>query len=236
VSLGEFFNALGYLVGGFVFWLALKARGTATSGFALVLCAGFVFAVLGAKLTQLLFEGWPFTIPVEAALDPRTGGRALAGGLIFGWIGVEVAKRRLGIKRSSGDQFALALCAGEAVGRIGCYFSGCCYGTISELPLAVEQHGALRHPAQLYSAAVAALMLGVLVLVKAHFGSSLREGALFKVYLLLFATSRFGLEFVRQRDSVWVGLSPMQWFCLELVVGVAVMIVLSRRTARREPA
>ncbi|MEZ0325100.1 MAG: prolipoprotein diacylglyceryl transferase [Fimbriimonas sp.] len=227
MTLGELFNMLGYLVGGLVFWVAMRARGTATNGFAIVVLAGFICAVLGAKMTQVVFEGWPFSVPLEAGVDPRNGGRALLGGLLFGWAGVEIAKKRLGIRRSSGDQFALALCAGEAVGRIGCFFSGCCYGSVCELPWAVEQHGALRHPAQLYSAGVALSMLGVLLLIRSQY--RLREGMLFQIYLAMFGATRFGLEFVRQRDSLWMGLSPMQWFCLELVVGVFAFQLIRRR-------
>ena len=120
--------------------------------------------------------------------------------------------------------FALALPAGEAVGRIGCFFNGCCYGTVCDLPWAVEQHGALRHTAQLYTALIS---LGIFLLLLKYRAKLPREGDLFKLYLLLFGSSRFLLEFLRQNDTFWFGLTPMQWFCLELMVVAG--ITLRRR-------
>lgn len=225
MTLGTLFTALSYLVGALVFLWAARVRKMSTEGTWVVVAIGFVFAMVGAKLTQLVAEGWPWRVPLSVALDPRNGGRALLGGLIFGWIGVEVAKRRLGIRRSMGDFFALAIPAGEAVGRIGCHFNGCCYGEKCDLPWAVYQHGAWRQPAQLYSAAVALLTFVFLLWLRPRLT---REGDLFKVYLVIFGLTRFGLEFVRWRESLYFGLSAMQWFCLELVVGVAALITLGR--------
>ena len=189
---------------------------------------GFVAGIVGAKLTQTLASG----LPVSSMANP--GGRALLGGLAFGWLAVEVAKRVMGIRRSTGDLFALALPAGEAIGRIGCHLNGCCYGERCDLPWAVWQHGASRHPAQLYSAATAAATFGLLLWLsgspspsgsswRGGWGERLREGDLFRLYLLLFGLSRFALEFVRWRESTVLGLSPMQWFCLDLVASVGLL-------------
>lgn len=230
MNLGTFFTALSYLTGALVFLWAARTRRMATEGTWMVVAIGFVCAMVGAKLTQLVAEGWPLRISTAVALDPRNGGRALLGGLIFGWIGVEIAKRRLGIRRSMGDFFALALPAGEAVGRIGCHFNGCCFGEKCDLPWAVYQHGALRQPAQLYSAAVALFTFAFLLWLRPRLA---REGDLFKAYLVTFGVTRFGLEFVRWRESLILGLSPMQWFCLELVLGVTVAFTLRRRAEVR---
>ena len=228
--LGTFFTGLGYLVGAFVLWWAASTKKLATKGIGWVAFTGFFAGIIGAKLTQLVAEGWPLRVPLETALDPRAGGRAILGGLIFGWIGVECSKWRLGIRRSSGDLFALALPAGEAVGRIGCFFNGCCYGEKCDLPWAVYQHDAWRHPAQLYSAATSAALFAALVWIRPRLQ---REGDLFLLYLFGFGTTRFLLEFVRWRESLIFGLSPMQWFCAELVAGSIIAFgVKNRRTGK----
>lgn len=211
MTLGEGLTNLSYLVGAAVFAWAAKRKTLATEGMAVLAGIGFTAGIAGAKLTQVLASG----LPATAALQPQIGGRALLGGLVFGWIAVEIAKWRMGIRRSTGDLFALALPAGEAVGRIGCYFNGCCYGEKSGVPWAVWQHNAWRHPAQLYSSATALAIFGALLWLD---GRKLREGDLFRSYLLLFGVTRFGLEFVRWRESTFEGLSPMQWFCLDLIV------------------
>jgi phosphatidylglycerol:prolipoprotein diacylglycerol transferase len=226
VTVGEVFTALGYLTGVAVLvWAAMQKR-LATEGMAWLALSGLLGGVLGAKLTELIFEGWPVKVSFLAGLDPRAGGRALLGGMICGWLAVEIAKRRLGIKRSTGDLFALALPAGEAVGRIGCFFNGCCYGTACRVPWAVYQHDAWRHPTQLYSSVTAALIFAGLLAIRNRLK---REGDLFRVYLIAFGASRFGLEFLRQNDTLWFGLTPMQWFCLELVLFGSLTLVLPRR-------
>ena len=225
MTLGLAFTALGYLTGALVFFWAAREKGVATDGMGRLAAIGFFGGILGAKLTQLLFEGWPWRVPAATILDPSVGGRALLGGLVVGWVCVEVAKRRLGIQRSTGDLFALALPAGEAVGRIGCYFNGCCYGSECELPWAVWQHDAFRHPAQLYSAVVAGGIFFALAAVR----KTVSPGELFRWYLLLFGVTRFALEFLRYRESLWWGLSPMQWFCIELAAFAGLSLTFSAR-------
>lgn len=200
----------------------------ATEGMWRVAVAGILGGLVGAKLSQLLSQGWPVSIPWFVALDPAAGGKSLLGGLLVGWMCVEIAKRRLGIRRSTGDMFALALPAAEAVGRIGCYFNGCCFGTETQVPWAIHQHGAWRHPSQLYLSASAMLIFLGLLYARRRLS---REGDLFKLYLILFGSSRFLIEFFRSQTTYLGGLSPMQWFCLELVVGtLGVLIVRARRT------
>jgi phosphatidylglycerol:prolipoprotein diacylglycerol transferase len=218
---GEIVTGLGYLTGGLVLFWAARTRGVATEGMGLVALAGFVCAILGAKVTQAVFEGAP-----QAALSVSAGGRSLLGGLLFGWLGVEVAKRRLGIRRSTGDLFALALPAGEAVGRIGCFLNGCCYGAETDGPLAVWQHGAMRHPAQIYSSVASMLLFGFLLWMRPRVRI---EGELFRLYLVGFGAFRFGLEFLRWRESTVFGLSLMQWSCLELIVYGTLWIALKER-------
>jgi phosphatidylglycerol:prolipoprotein diacylglycerol transferase len=193
------------------------------------LCGG----VLGAKVTEwVLAGGAGLAAHPLAVLDPRLGGRALIGGVIVGWGVVEVAKRRLGIRRSTGDLFALALPAGEAVGRVGCFFNGCCYGVPTALPWAVYQHGAWRHPAQLYAAALALTLFAALAAMRDRLP---REGDLFRLYLALFGAGRFVLEFVRERTLSFGGLSLAQWICLELAVACGLALALSRRRAVSVP-
>jgi len=197
--------------------LVLSARkgGIATQGMGKVAVAGLIGGVLGAKVTQLLVEGWPNKVPFWTILDPKAGGKALMGGLLIGWVSVATAKWKLGIRRSTGDHFALALPGGEAVGRIGCYFNTCCYGRVCDLPWAVHQHGAWRHPTQIYSSLAAGLLFGLLLWLKPRLK---REGDLWRCHLAGFGLSRFGLEFLRENDAVVIGLSAMQPLCLELVV------------------
>ena len=152
------------------------------------------------------------------------------GGLIGGWLAVELCKKKLGIRRSTGDMWALALPAGEAVGRFGCYFNGCCFGTVCTAPWAIYQHGAWRHPAQLYAALIAALIFVVLLNLRPKLS---HEGDLFRAWLLLFAVGRFILEFFRESPALFLRLSLAQWICIEILISAAFWWLWTRRAVNR---
>lgn len=214
MSLGFLFTFLGYATGAAVFWWRARERGLATEGFALIAAAAFVGGVAGAKISQWLAAapGAVLQNPLLMA-DSTTGGRTLIGGILGGWLAVRWARRKMGLRRSTGDLFALALPAGEAIGRIGCFFNGCCYGIPASGPWTCYQHGALRHPVQIDMAVSAAAIFAMLW---SRRNTVSRDGELFDSYLLCFGASRFVLEFLRERDIAFAGLSLAQYVCLGL--------------------
>ena len=233
---GSAFTVAAYLVGALVFWARARQKRVATHGFALLgiwaLCGG----VLGAKAvewTSVLGWGW-WQRPLEF-FSLQSGGRTILGGVLGGWLGVELGKRRLGIRRSTGDLFALAIPAGEAVGRIGCHFNGCCYGKVCALPFAIYQHGAWRHPAQIYAALASAVIFVLLWRARDRWP---HEGDAWKAFLVLWGAARFIIEALRAHDAPASGggISSAQWLCLALVILGAVLLWRARRFDRRRVA
>ncbi|MES2392766.1 MAG: prolipoprotein diacylglyceryl transferase family protein, partial [Acidobacteriota bacterium] len=84
----------------------------------------------------------------------QPGGKTIVGGLLGGWMGVELVKALRGVKGRTGDLFAVPLCVGIAVGRLGCFFAGLAddtYGVATSLPWGVDfGDGVRRHPTQIY--------------------------------------------------------------------------------------
>ncbi len=188
---------MGYLTGLVAFgWMAHR-RGLATSGMLSVMGVGLIGGLAGANLTQWLATG--------------SGGKTILGGLVGGYLAVWLYKRRIGLRRPTGDLFAVALCAGEAVGRWGCYFGGCCYGRPTSLPWAVWQHGALRHPTQIY---LSLASLDILVVLLRSERTGLPENGLFYLQGLLYCLARFAIEFWRATPTTTGGLTTAQWACL----------------------
>lgn len=221
-ALGAFLTTAAYVVGALVFYLAARQRRLATEGMGWLAVAGLCGGIVGAKLTEwVLMHPMLLASQPLAFLNPALGGRTLIGGVLVGWLCVEIAKWRLRIRRSTGDLFALALPAGEAVGRIGCFFNGCCFGVPTSFALAVWQHDAWRHPTQLYLAFVAAVIFFALWQLR---NRRQREGDLFKLYLVLWGGSRFVIEFLRQRDVAAGALSMAQWVCVALVATIMTLI------------
>ena len=159
--------------GGFQLYRLLRRRAT-RSGEALpvepnlwIIVGAVLGAAAGSKLLALaesFHQFWPHRA------DPRAwlAGKTIVGGLMGGWIGVEIVKKRLGIRRSTGDLFVFPLIIGMAVGRIGCFLTGLedhTYGVATSLPWGVDfGDGVLRHPTQLYDIVVLFLIAGVLLI------------------------------------------------------------------------
>jgi prolipoprotein diacylglyceryltransferase len=82
------------------------------------------------------------------------GGKTIVGALAFGLVSVELMKRYIGLRQSTGDLYAIPLALGIAIGRIGCFLTGLAdntYGTPTALPWAINfGDGIPRHPTQLY--------------------------------------------------------------------------------------
>src|SRR4051812_31082775 len=119
---------------------------------ALWIIVGCVFgALFGAKLLAWLESAPEYLAAARSGDWAFLGGKTIVGGLLGGWIGVEIVKRILGIGRSTGDIFVFPLILGIAIGRIGCFLPGLpahpC-GVHSRLPWAVDFGDGPRHPTQ----------------------------------------------------------------------------------------
>lgn len=200
----------------------------ATPGHAWVGLGALVGAALGSKLGMLLYAA-DFADMWARMLDWDFTGKTVVGGIGGGWLGVEVTKRLVGVRRSTGDAFAVALPVAQAFGRVGCLLHGCCPGVPYEGPGAVLVGGVWRMPTPLFEAA-GDLALGALLW-------SLRRtprpaGVLFRYYILGYALLRLGTEFARDDAQVRLGgLSSVQWVCLATALGLGGWLWALRRQA-----
>lgn len=231
-ALGQLFTTFAYVAGALVFWLDARRKNMATEGIRWIALAGLCGGVLGAKLSEwLIAHAQILLTQPQLFLDPRMGGRTVIGGVLGGWLCVEIAKKRLGIRRPTGDSFALALPMGETIGRIGCFFNGCCYGVVCERnSFAIWQHGAWRVPTQFVLGAASLLIFFVVLKMR----SKLRDGETWLLYLSLFGASRFVIEFWRERNLVFGALSFAQIVCLVIAISSTRILWKRRRKVENE--
>lgn len=216
ITLSAVCYALGYLTGVLAFaWMA-RRRGFASRAIWLVMQAGLLGGLVGANVTQWLLGG--------------TAGKTVLGGIVGGWLAVVAAKHYAGIRRPTGDLFAVAICAGEAVGRFGCFFGGCCYGKECDLPWHVWQHGAFRHPTQLYLSLSCAVILAILLLAERGWPA---DNRLFYLQGILYCSGRLIVEFFRAAAPEMGGLTVAQWACLAGGVFFAVRLAATSRMGER---
>lgn len=213
------FESLAYFIGFRVYLWQRKRTGDVVNfeHRMWVVAAAIAGAALGSKVLNwfadphLFFQNWrnPYFL---------MSGKTVVGGLIGGLFAVEWAKLRLGITTRTGDLFALPLCLGIAIGRIGCFLSGLeddTYGVATALPWGVDfGDGARRHPTQLYEIVwLALLALWIYRLSRrAH-----RNGDLFKTFMAGYFVFRLAVDFIKPGGTIG-GLTGIQWACVGMLI------------------
>ena len=202
-----------------------------------------IAALVGAKALLLVTDFRQFTAsPAEFLSLARSAG-VFYGGLI---LAIAVAFWYIHRHRmpfwTTCDAFAPAIALGHVTGRLGCFAAGCCYGKPTNVPWAViftnpaaaanvgTPLGIPLHPTQLYEAGAELLIL-VLLLATERRGRPF-PGRTFWLYMILYAVSRYTIEFYRgDPRGVVLGVSTSQFISLVLApLAIAMLIWLSRTT------
>jgi phosphatidylglycerol:prolipoprotein diacylglycerol transferase len=186
----------------------------------------FIWGLVGARLfyvieyhEQFFAEGKPLGQTLVDVLNIANGGLVVFGSLPT----AALAAWRFAVRRglpilTLADCAAPGMLVGLAIGRVGCFLNGCCYGGPCELPWAVSFPAGTEvaarypsavaaasvpvHPAQLYSAIDAAL-LAALAMAWTPFAR--RSGQVFALVLTLHPVSRMLLEAIRVDEPPALG-------------------------------
>jgi prolipoprotein diacylglyceryltransferase len=229
-------ESIGYFAGARVYF-ALR-RKNAAAGEAVLpleqnlwLLVGCVFgAWAGSKVLAWLEMPRHYLALARENPAALMGGKTIVGGLLGGWAGIELAKKILGLTRSTGDAFVWPLALGTAIGRLGCFFTGLddhTYGVATTLPWGVDfGDGLARHPTQLYES-VFVLLLATAIYCGTR-TRALPSGARFRLYFAGYFAFRFGVEFIKPRETPFLSLSAIQ---LASLAGVAFALMTMRRLA-----
>jgi phosphatidylglycerol:prolipoprotein diacylglycerol transferase len=200
-----------------------------------IYCA--IAAIVGAKIMLFIVEpGDFFTLATLQAGGVFYGG--LLASLAVGWW--YIRRVRLPWFKTA-DVFAPAIALGHAIGRLGCFAAGCCWGVECHLPWAVtftnpranELVGVPLnrplHPTQLYESFAEFLIFGILYW---RFHRPHTTGTIISLYLMLYSTARFVVEFFRNHEqgNLWgTPLDTSQWISIGLFLLGAGYFVMSRR-------
>jgi phosphatidylglycerol---prolipoprotein diacylglyceryl transferase len=182
--------------------------------------SAFLGAAFGSKL--------PFALTQTAWF---ADGKTIITGLAGAYLAVEISKRLLGIHIKTGDSYAVPLAAAIAVGRLGCFFNGCCYGTPSDLPWAMDLlgDGVFRHPTQLYESL---FHFGMAIVLWRMSARDLCRTHRLQVYLIAYCGYRFLTEFIRPEPRGWLDLTFYQWASILFAAALAGQWLWERRTER----
>ncbi len=191
--------------------------------------------LIGAKLLMIAFD-WP-DIQIFSLATLQAAG-VFQGGLILALITAILYIRHGKLPALAVfDAFAPGIAIGHAIGRLGCFAAGCCWGRECHLPWAVTFKnpdangltgvplGVPLHPAQLYESATEALLFAFLYW---RYGKPHNPGQIIGLYLLISSVIRFLIEFERFHEQALpfgLPLSITQWIAIGLAILGAILLV-----------
>ncbi|MGE4132753.1 MAG: prolipoprotein diacylglyceryl transferase [Bdellovibrionales bacterium] len=163
---------------------------------------------LGARLLHVVYEDWTFysANPLQIFVV-WNGGFVFYGGLIGAFVGASLfCSWTNEAFWFWADTAALPISLAYAIGRLGCFLNGCCYGKVCALPWAVRFDEFPRHPTQLYATGWELMVLCILTLTERRFKTT---GFLFSTWLILHSLGRVIMEAFRDdpRGESILGLS-----------------------------
>jgi len=157
------------------------------------------------------------------------GGLVFFGGIVFSILAIAFYSKlnKLPVLKYL-DVITPGVAIGYAIGRIGCFLNGCCYGDLCSLPWAVSfpLAGGLRHPTQIYASLSGLLIFSLLIYL---FNKRKFDGQVFASGLILYCVYRFLVEFLRVNPRYFLNLSEAQWVSLAILLLSAWFYLLLRK-------
>jgi phosphatidylglycerol:prolipoprotein diacylglycerol transferase len=245
------FYLLSFLVGfALLIWEGRK-RQFSTVPWMMVVVTAFLFFITGTQIIKFSFEDWQQVLRFQEI--EHNSGRSVLGGILFVVPGLLFAKYLLRFRYSLMDAFAFVTPAGMLIQRFGCFTAGCCHGTPTPVPWAVQYgdsshafHQQIHdniipvsstlplpvHPVALYET-VGCLIIVVLLffVIKKRLAVS---GNLFIAFVGLYAVVRFFTEFFRAESLGGVtpfGITAVQ-LAIVLLVPLIFMVIVAREKNR----
>ena len=229
--------AAAYLLGLQLALTRAKARGLDSTKVMDLGIYIIISALVGAKLLLLVTDFQTFkSNPAELFNLLREGG-VFYGGLIVAVLVALWYIRRVGLPLwTTCDVFAPGIALGHVIGRLGCFFAGCCFGRPTNVPWAITFTNPFAaanvgtplnvplHPTQLYEAGAELLIL-IFLLVTEKKGRMF-PGRTFWLYMLLYAITRYVIEFYRGDERGTVGPFSTSQFISLLLAPLAVLMLI----------
>lgn len=214
------FEAVGMFLG-MRYYFYLKRKSSEKLSFntsAAVLIGATAGALLGSKLIGNLEN--PYTIFENFSFQKFWSSNTIVGGLAFGLLGVELAKKIVHHKESTGDLIVYPLMLAIIIGRVGCFLTGIyeeTYGIPTDSVFGMhlgDQY--LRHPVALYEIGFLILLWISLKYIQNH--KKYHPGFLFQLFMLSYFTFRLLLDFIKPRVEIAGNLGTIQLVCIWVII------------------
>ena len=198
-----------------------------------------ISAIVGSRLLYIVVEYKEYISNPLRIFKVWEGGLVFYGGFIMAMavVIIYIRKHEMNLWKV-GDILAPSVAIGQGVGRLGCFFAGCCYGRETEVPwpFIFKDPNTLApmdvhlHPTQLYDSANGFIIFAILLILRKF---KKFDGQLFWTYTLLYAVGRFIVEIFRGDERGFViesFLSTSQFIAIPLfILSLAMLIRLKQQ-------
>ena len=227
------FIALGFLTGIILALREAKRVGEKPENILDLSFYSIIAAIVGSRLLYIIINyRYYMENPLEMA-KIWSGGLVFYGGFVLALIvGIwYIRKNHLSLWKTV-DVMAPSIAIGQAIGRLGCFSAGCCYGKVTTLPWAVTfsnpeclaNLGVPVHPTQLYSSLNDLFIFLILTVVKRF---KKFDGLLIWLYVLLYSITRSIIEIFRgdDRGFLFEGTLSVSQF-IGIILGITSVFML----------
>jgi phosphatidylglycerol:prolipoprotein diacylglycerol transferase len=249
--------ALAFIVGTYLAVKRGKRQGIESTKIVDLSLYILVSSILGARILYVVLNWNYYKENILDVLKLWEGGLVFYGGLLTAFFTVDwVLKRnKLSVDKVA-DILSAPIALGIAIGRIGCFLNGCCYGKISykwgicfpavdnPLPFTQQAFDGLIPfdaqctlpvlPTQLYESVACLLIFFLLLWLERH---KHFPGFSFWMFILLYSFSRFIIEGMRYYDAnfIWGAFTVSQVISVGLFIcALTVLVMGARRTGLRK--
>jgi phosphatidylglycerol---prolipoprotein diacylglyceryl transferase len=194
--------------------------------------------VVGARIFYILLNLGEYIHTPLSFFNVREGGLSWHGALIGGLIGAFLLARAKKLPLGVVSDFAavhstIAL----AIGRMGCFMNGCCYGKPTSYFTGVHFTAAglahPRHPTQIYEAL---LMVVSFFILLSWWKKKKFNGELTLLMFSMYGIVRFIVEFFRDNTAdQYIGLTNLslaQYLSIAMTLGCGIVLYVKRKNIR----
>lgn len=222
--------AIGMLIAIFVVCKICKKRDLKSDDIFLLALYVLPLSIIGARIYFVLFSDNAYSF--VDIFKIWEGGMAIYGGVIGGAIGVVLyciihKKNFLNVA----DIAVVGLILGQGIGRIGCYFSSCCYGievidpSAQWFPLATQINGVWHYSTFFYESFCNFIIFGLLLFLIQKKVKT--KGIIMSLYLICYGTVRCIIETFRG-DSLYIWNIKVSQLLSGLLIlaGIILLVVI----------
>ncbi len=239
----------GALIGTWLNGFCGKKHGIAPETQWDVLPWALIFGIIGARLWHVLMPSISSGITTQYYFQHPlqifaiwNGGLGVPGSIIGGIVGVALFGKKYGFRFfQMADSMVPGMALAQAIGRWGNFVNQELYGSPTNLPWAVHIDAAHRlagfenqetyHPLFLYESIFNLCNMAFLIWLDRNHGDKLKEGDLFYIYIFVYSTGRFFLEFLRL-DKAEIGTIDINQMLMAVFAVLAALVLVLRHVIK----